>query len=96
MLREECTPVLGARDHEGWLIEKFGLGENLMIGVNLFAVAPSFEAVIVDCRFYLRHDKVRQIYSPESKANNLLSEFSAFQDGRQFCSAVAMGDRAAH
>lgn len=46
MLLEERTPGVGDRDHEGWLVERFGLAENLMIAVNLYGVAPSFEAAL--------------------------------------------------
>lgn len=34
MLHEERTPGVGDRDHDGWLIEWFGLADNLMIAVN--------------------------------------------------------------
>lgn len=45
-LLEERTAGTGGRDLDGWLIESFGLAENLMIAVNPNGVAPSFEAAL--------------------------------------------------
>lgn len=45
-LLEERTAGTGGRDPDGWVIESFGLAENLMIAVNPFGVAPSFEVAL--------------------------------------------------
>lgn len=42
----ERTPGKGGKDAEGWMIEDFGLAENLMIGVSAFPVADSFDAAL--------------------------------------------------
>lgn len=45
-LLEERTAGTGGRDPDCWLIESFGLAENLMIAVNPNGVASSFEAAL--------------------------------------------------
>lgn len=45
-LLAERTPGSNGKDKDGWMIEDFGLAENLMIGVSEHAVASSFEAVL--------------------------------------------------
>jgi len=45
-LLEERTAGIGGRDPDGWLIENFGLAENLMIAINPNGVAPSFEGAL--------------------------------------------------
>lgn len=46
ILLEERTPGVGDRDHEGWLIERFRLADNLMIAVNPYGVADCFERAL--------------------------------------------------
>lgn len=42
----ERTEGSNGKDNDGWMIEDFGLAENLMIGVNAHPVADSFEAAL--------------------------------------------------
>jgi len=42
----ERTPGANGKDGDGWMIEDFGLAENLMIGVSAYPVADSFEAAL--------------------------------------------------
>src|SRR3546814_17142266 len=48
----ERTPAASTgRDAEGWMIENFGLAENLMIGINDFGpVASSFAAALAGAK----------------------------------------------
>lgn len=43
---ESRTPGANGRDPHGWMIESFGLAENLMIAVNRAPVAASFEQAL--------------------------------------------------
>jgi nucleoside 2-deoxyribosyltransferase len=45
-LLEERTPGADGRDPDGWLMESFGLAENLMIAVGMAPVTSSFEAAL--------------------------------------------------
>lgn len=45
-LLAERTPGEKGRDAAGWMIEDFGLEENLMIGINRHLVADSFEGAL--------------------------------------------------
>lgn len=42
----ERTPGSNGKDEDGWMIEDFGLAENLMIGVSACPVADSFAAAL--------------------------------------------------
>lgn len=43
----ERTEGSNGKDKAGWMIEDFGLAENLMIGVSAYPVADSFEAALL-------------------------------------------------
>jgi len=45
-LLAERTPGRDGKDEQGWMIEDFGLAENLMIGVSAWPVADSFDAAL--------------------------------------------------
>lgn len=46
----ERTEGSNGKDKDGWMIEDFGLAENLMIGVSAYPVADSFEAALLSIR----------------------------------------------
>ncbi|MBS4045600.1 MAG: nucleoside 2-deoxyribosyltransferase [Alphaproteobacteria bacterium] len=45
-LLAERTPGNGSTDPQGWMVENFGLAENLMIAVNPHQVAPDFATAL--------------------------------------------------
>lgn len=45
-LLAERTPGDGSTDPQGWMVENFGLAENLMIAVNPREVAPDFATAL--------------------------------------------------
>lgn len=45
-LLAERTPGNGVTDPDGWMVENFGLAENLMIAVNPQQVAPDFATAL--------------------------------------------------
>jgi len=49
-LLAERTPGNGVTDPDGWMVENFGLAENLMIAVNPQEVAPDFAAALAQVR----------------------------------------------
>ncbi|WP_246068854.1 nucleoside 2-deoxyribosyltransferase [Ferrovibrio terrae] len=46
VLLAERTPGNGNTDPDGWMVENFGLAENLMIAVNPQDVAPDFTTAL--------------------------------------------------
>jgi nucleoside 2-deoxyribosyltransferase len=46
VLLAERTPGDGSTDPDGWMVENFGLAENLMIAVNPQEVAPDFATAL--------------------------------------------------
>lgn len=50
LLLAERTPGDGRLDAQGWMIENFGLAENLMIAINSHGVAADFSAALARLR----------------------------------------------
>ncbi len=50
VLLAERTPGNGVTDPNGWMVENFGLAENLMIAVNPHEVAPDFATALARVR----------------------------------------------
>lgn len=50
VLLAERTPGDGRLDAQGWMIENFGLAENLMIAINSHGVAADFTAALARLR----------------------------------------------